>query len=68
MIDTVAQPLCIVKKQLDEVNAKYTVTTTHPTRQVSSVKEDSFYIIRQQIDSNGVYHLVVAAKMGKEKS
>jgi len=68
MIDAVAQSLCSVKKQLDEVDAKYIITTTRPTRQVSSLEEDSFYVIRQQIDSDGVYQLVVAAKMGKEKS
>lgn len=63
MIDTVARPLCIVKKQLDDAEIKYTVTITSPTRQISNL-EDFFYVIRQQI-YDGVYHLVVAAKMGK---
>jgi hypothetical protein len=65
MIDTVAKPLCIVKKKLDDAQIKYTVTITSPTRQVSDL-EDLFYVIRQQLH-DGVYHLVVAAKMGKEK-
>lgn len=68
MIDTVGRSLCAVEKQMVELNAKYTVITTHPTRQVSSLQKDSFYIIRQQVDSDGTYHLVVAAKMGKEKN
>ena len=66
-MDTVAQSLCTVKEKLDEVNAKYTVTISRPTRQVSNLEEESFYIIRQQVDSDGVYHLIAAAKMGKEK-
>jgi len=65
MIDTVAKPLCIVKKQLDDAQIKYTVTITSPTRQVSNL-EDSSYVIRQQLRDD-VYHLVVAAKLGKEK-
>jgi hypothetical protein len=65
MVDTVAKPLCIVKKQFDDAQVKYIVTITSPTRQISNL-EDFFYVIRQQI-CDGVYHLVVAAKMGKEK-
>jgi hypothetical protein len=65
MIDTVAKPLCIVKKQLDDAQIKYKVSVTSPTRQVFDL-DDFFYVIRQQLH-DGVYHLVVAAKMGKEK-
>lgn len=65
MIDTVARPLCIIKKQLDDVQIKYTVTITSPTRQISNL-EDFYYVIRQRI-YDGVYHLVVAAKMEKAK-
>ncbi len=65
MIDTVARPLCIVKKQLDDAQIKYMVTITSPTRQISNL-ECFYYVIRQQI-YDGVYHLVVAAKMEKAK-
>lgn len=65
MIDTVARPLCIVKKQLDDAQIKYMVTITSPTRQISNL-EGFYYVIRQQI-YDGVYHLVVAAKMEKAK-
>lgn len=66
MIDTVAKPLYVAEKELDEAQIKYTVTITRPTRQVSSLEKDLFYVIRQQFN-NGIYHLMVAAKMGREK-
>lgn len=65
MVNTVAQYLPTVRKQLDEMNVKYLISTTRPTRHVSNLDEDCLYVIRQQIDTNGVYHLTVAAKMGK---
>lgn len=67
MVDTVAQCLSAVKEQLDKVNAKYMVSITSPTRNLSRLDEDCLYVIRQQIDTDGVYHLIAAAKMGKEK-
>lgn len=66
-MDTVAQCLSAVRKQLDEVNAKYVISMTRPTRNVSGLDEECLYVIRQTIDAQGVYHLVAAAKMGKEK-
>jgi hypothetical protein len=66
MIDTVAKPLDVVEKELDEAQIKYTVKITRPTRQVSGAEKDLFYVIRQQFN-NGVYHLMVAAKMAREK-
>jgi hypothetical protein len=67
MIDTVALSLCKVKEQLDEAGVNYKIEITRPTRQVSNLEEDSFYIIRQRVHSDGVYHLLAAAKMGKER-
>jgi len=67
MVDTVAQCLSAVKKQLEEVNVTYIIAMTHPTRDVSNLDEDNLYVIRQQIQTDGVYHLIAAAKMGKEK-
>ena len=66
MIDTVAKPLYVVEKQLDEAQIKYTVTITRPTRQEAGLEEDLYYVIRQRFN-NGIYHLVVAAKMSKKK-
>jgi hypothetical protein len=66
IIDTVAKPFNVVEKQLDEAQIKYTVTITRPTRQVSGPEEDLFYVVRQKFN-DGIYHLTVAAKMGREK-
>ncbi len=64
-MDTVAQSLCEIKKQLDEANLPYIVSLTHPSRAVTNLDEKSLYVIRQKIDTEGVYHLLAAAKMGK---
>jgi len=67
MVDTVAQCISAAKEQLNEVNAKYVISMTRPTRNLSNLDEERLYVIRQQIDTDGIYHLIVAAKMGKEK-
>jgi len=66
-VDTVAHCLVVAKEQLDEVNVKYIISMTRPTRNLSNLDENYLYVIRQRIDTDGVYHLIVAAKMGKEK-
>ena len=66
MVDTVAQCLSAVKEQLDKVNIKYTISRTLPTRDLEKLDENCLYVIRQQIDIDGVYHLIAAAKMKKE--
>jgi len=66
MVDTVAQCLSAVKEQLDKVNVKYTISRTFPTRDLEKLDENCLYVIRQQIDMDGVYHLIAAAKMKKE--
>ena len=65
-MDLVAQELTVVQKQLDEGNLNYTITKTSPTRDLSKLDEDSLYVIRQQVDEDGSYHLITAAKMKKE--
>ncbi len=65
MIDVVAKSLYAAEKQLNEAQIQYTVIVTRPTRHISALAEDCFYVIRQQFH-DGVYHLVAAAKMGKE--
>ena len=64
-MDTVAQCLSAVKRQLDEVNAKYNITLTSPTNNLPHLDEDCLYVIRQRIDAGGVYHLVAAVQMGR---
>ncbi len=64
-MDTVAQSLCEIKKQLDEANLPYIVSLTYPSRAVTNLDEKSLYVIRQKIDTEGVYHLLAAAKMRK---
>jgi len=66
-VDTIAQCLSVVSKQLDKDNIKYVVSMTRPTRNDSNLDKNCIYIIRQQIDTDGVYQLIVAASMGQEK-
>lgn len=66
-MDTVAQCLSLVQKELDESKKKYRISISRPTRTVSNLDEDCLYVIRQQMDADDTYHLTVAAKMGKEK-
>lgn len=66
-MDCVAQCLLAVQKQLDENNIKYRVVRTRPTRNLSSLDEDSLCVLRQQVDADGVYHLVVGAKASSKK-
>ena len=65
MVDTVAQDLSAVKEQLNIISAKYIISRTHPTSKLSKLDEECLYVIRQQIDIDGVYHLIAAAKMEK---
>ena len=62
-----AQCLSTVKEQFDGMNIQYSISIASPTRNLSSLDEDNLYVIRQQLDDEGVYHLIAAAKMGKEK-
>ena len=64
-MDTVSQCLSAVKVQLDGINAKYIISMTRPTSNLSNLDKDRFYVIRQRLDTDGVYHLITAAKMGK---
>ena len=66
-MDTVAQCLSLAKKMLDDGNMKYRISISYPTRTVPTLDETSLYVIRQQMDPDGTYHLTAAAKMGKEK-
>lgn len=65
MVDTIARCLSVVIPELEQSNIKYNISLTRPTRDVSKLDEESLYVIRQQIDSEGIYQLVVAAKMKK---
>ena len=65
-MDYVALPFTEAKQQLHKTNTPYTVTVTKPTRTGSSPSWEQYYVIKQRIDADGVYHLVVAAKMRKE--
>lgn len=67
-MDTVAQSLAVVSKQFDEENIKYITSMTRPTRNSSNLDKDCLYVIRQRIDADGIYQLIVAASMGQEKS
>lgn len=65
-MDLLAQPLAAARQKLNELNCQYTVKITRPTRNFFAVNDDSLYVIRQRADSDGICHLVAAARMGKE--
>jgi hypothetical protein len=65
MIDAVAQPLSEVLSRLEQAKCRYKIIVTKPSRQ-SFHLEETLYVIRQQINADGIIKLVVAAKMGKE--
>lgn len=65
-MDMVAQPLSAVIAQLDLQQYKYTVTRTKPSKNVFNLMDECLYVVRQTLDDSGVYHISVAAKMGKE--
>jgi hypothetical protein len=64
-VNTIAQPLSEVIDKLERSNLKYSVIITKPTRNVFPL-EDKYYVIRQQLDADGILNLIAAAKMGKE--
>ena len=64
-MDTVAQPLSEVINKLEQNDSKYTVTVTKPSRNMFQL-DDTLYVIRQRVDADGIYHLIAAAKMGRE--
>jgi len=65
MIDTVAQPLSEVISRLEQAKCKYSITVTKPSRTQFQL-EETLYVIKQQLNADGIINLVVAAKMGKE--
>ncbi len=67
-MDTVGQELPVVISQLEQSHIEYVISITSPTRNSLTIDKDCFYVIRQHVSASGVYHLVAAAKMGKEVS
>ena len=65
-MDVVAQPLKAVIEELDARHLKYAVTMTRPSKNNISLRDDCSYVIRQTVDLEGVFQLVVAAKLGGE--
>ncbi|VBB08061.1 Hypothetical protein LUCI_3326 [Lucifera butyrica] len=65
-MDTLAQPLAAVTARLEARGLRYTIVVTRPPRNYLAVNENCLYVIKQQIDREGTYHLVAAAKMRKE--
>ncbi|HWR39710.1 MAG TPA: hypothetical protein VN611_09420 [Patescibacteria group bacterium] len=66
MIDLVGQPLTDALEQIHAAGIPYRVELTSPTRSMFVLDDQLRYIIRQQLDAEGILHLSVAAKMGKE--
>jgi hypothetical protein len=64
--DAVAKPLADVLSELKGRNLQYLLRRTSPKRRLDALEERELFVIRQQIDAQGIYHLTVAAKMKKE--
>ena len=65
-MDMVAQPLQSILPELEARQISYTLSMTRPGRQTFPLLDDCLYVVRQTLDDNGIYHIVIAAKMGKE--
>jgi hypothetical protein len=61
-MDTVAQSLSDSVMALESRNLKYVIQMTKPTHDRNRLDIDELFVIRQKI-IDGVYQLVVAAKM-----
>ncbi|WP_346354595.1 hypothetical protein [Azotosporobacter soli] len=67
-IDVVALALPVACARLEAADRAYEVVKTAPSGSGSrqlQLDEAALYVIRQTVDSKGVYQLVVAAKMAK---
>lgn len=64
-MDTVGLPLASAVAEFSSRQLPYSVTTTAPSRKTASLDEGQRYVIRQVLDTAGVYRLTVAAKMVK---
>lgn len=65
-VDTVGRPLQEAQTLLESRGFQYSVRITCPPRPTFKVEHECLYVVRQHLAADGVYHLVVAAKMGKE--
>lgn len=65
-MDTVALPLSDAIRVIENAGRRYTITKTAPDRVKGELYQDCLYVLRQTEDNEGVCHLIVAAKMGKE--
>lgn len=64
-MNIVAYPLQEAERKLKAINSKYEITIARPKKVMSESYTEQFYVIRQQVDNEGIYHLTIAAKMGK---
>ncbi|MDR3563769.1 MAG: hypothetical protein P4N59_20365 [Negativicutes bacterium] len=66
MEDMTAFPLTTAVAQFEAQKLQYKVTVTSPSRTSFALRQDSLYVIRQTLGSDGIYQLMAAAKMDKE--
>ncbi|MCX7779304.1 MAG: aliphatic sulfonate ABC transporter [Negativicutes bacterium] len=64
----VARPLKTVETELSAQSIKYKVITAISTNTRFVTDDQCWYVIRQQLASDGTLLLTAAAKMGKEVS
>ena len=65
-MNAVGRILAEVEAELQNLNIKYTVIRTYPTRDFFSVDDRTLYVVRQKLLDDNTYELIVAAKMRKE--
>jgi hypothetical protein len=64
-LNIVAYPLDEAEKKLQTEHIDYKIIVARHKRYLGEGSDSLFYVIRQQIDTKGMYYLVVAAKLGK---
>ncbi|MBP8036875.1 MAG: hypothetical protein KAZ05_05060 [Negativicutes bacterium] len=65
MVDVLMLPLVTAEKMLTAAGIPFVVAKSAPRSNKFQLLDDCQYVVRQTMQ-NGVCHLVVAAKMGKE--
>ena len=61
--DAVAKPLAEVTLELERRNLRYLLKRTRPERRLDALDERELFVLKQEIDLQGTYHLTIAAKM-----
>lgn len=67
MLELVARPLEDGIRMLEASHLTYEITLTRPVgRKGKPAEPEMLYVVKQYIDTEGIYHIVAAVKLGKE--